>query len=60
MEEIRNIDMESSRKRELKWKDDIKMDLRETGYENIQWLEITHNSNQCRVSVNTDIKYQDP
>jgi hypothetical protein len=36
-----------------RWVDNIKMDLRETGLDGINWIDLAQNRNQWRALVNT-------
>jgi len=35
------------------WEDNIKMDLKEMGYQSVHWIHMTENRFQWRVPVNT-------
>jgi hypothetical protein len=35
------------------WEDNIKMDLKEIGWGGMDWIHLTQDRYQCRVSVNT-------
>jgi hypothetical protein len=48
----------SERKRPLgrprcRWKDNIRLDLRETEWEGVDWISVTHGRDQWRILVNT-------
>jgi hypothetical protein len=36
-----------------RWVDNIKMDLRETGWVGMDWIDLAQDSDQCRALVNT-------
>jgi hypothetical protein len=42
------------------WVDDIKMDLRETGLNGMDWIDLAQNRDQWRALVNTVMKLQVP
>jgi hypothetical protein len=35
------------------WEDNIRMDLRETGWEGVDWIHLPHNRDQWQAVVNT-------
>jgi hypothetical protein len=37
----------------LRWKDDIRMDIREIGWEDVDWMHLAHDWDQWRAVVNT-------
>jgi hypothetical protein len=37
-----------------RWVDNIKMDLREIGWDGLDWIDMAQNRNQWRVLVNSD------
>jgi hypothetical protein len=39
-----------------KWKDDIRMDLREMGWGCVEWIQLTQDRDRWRAVVNTVIK----
>jgi len=40
-------------RRRHKWEDNIRIDLREIGWEDVDWMRLAHDRNQWRVLVNT-------
>jgi hypothetical protein len=38
-----------------RWVDNFKMDLRETGWDGVDWIYMAQDRDQCRVLVNTVI-----
>jgi hypothetical protein len=36
-----------------RWVDNIKMDLREIGWDGMDWIDLAQGSDQCRALVNT-------
>jgi hypothetical protein len=36
-----------------RWEDGIRMDLREIGWESVEWMMLAQDRNRCRVLVNT-------
>lgn len=47
-------------RRILKWEDDIKMDLKETKWEDLDWIDLPRNCGKWRVVVNIVMKLQFP
>jgi hypothetical protein len=43
-----------------KWVDNIKMDLREIGWDGIDWIDLAQNRDQCRALVNTVMNLRVP
>jgi transcription termination factor 2 len=43
-----------------RWKDNIRMDLREIGWGNMDWIDLAQDRYQWRALVNTVIKFQVP
>jgi len=43
-----------------KWEHNIIMDLRETGWEGVNWIHLAHDSGQRRTVVNTVMKLPVP
>jgi hypothetical protein len=43
-----------------RWKDNIKMDLRETGIDEVNWIQLVQNRFQWRAFVSTVMKLQIP
>jgi len=43
-----------------KWEDNIRMDLRETGRGNVDWMHPSKDSDQCRAVVNTVMNLRVP
>jgi hypothetical protein len=41
-----------------KWEDNNTMDVRETGWEDMDWIHLTQNRDQWRVIVNTIINFR--
>jgi hypothetical protein len=41
------------RRTKSRWADNIKMDLREIGWDDIYWIDLAQDRDQCRVLVNT-------
>jgi hypothetical protein len=52
-----NHHLESSKRR---WDDDIKMDLREIEWGDMDWIHLTQDMDQWRVLVNVIMNCQDP
>jgi hypothetical protein len=44
----------------LKWVDNIKMDLREIGWDDMDWIDVAQNRDQWRVLVNTVMNLRVP
>jgi hypothetical protein len=42
------------------WVDNIKMDLRETGWDGMDWIELAQNRDQWRALVNTVMNFRIP
>jgi hypothetical protein len=43
-----------------RWVDNIKMDLRETGWDGIDWIVLAQDRDQCRALVNTVMNLRVP
>jgi hypothetical protein len=43
-----------------RWEDNIRMDLRETGREGVDWMHLFQNRDQWRALVNTEINLRVP
>jgi hypothetical protein len=43
-----------------RWLDNIKMDLREIGWDGIDWIDLAQDRNQWRALVNTVMNLRDP
>jgi hypothetical protein len=43
-----------------RWKNTIRMDLKETGWEDVDWMQVFGDRNQWRVVVNTVIDLRVP
>jgi hypothetical protein len=43
-----------------KWEDDIRMDLREIGQEDVKWMQLAQDSDQWRAVVNTVMNLRVP
>jgi hypothetical protein len=43
-----------------RWVNNIKMDLREIGWDGVDWIDVTQNRNEWWVLVNTVVKIQVP
>jgi hypothetical protein len=43
-----------------RWVDNIKMDLRETGWDGVDWIDMVQNRNQWRTLVNMVLNLQVP
>jgi hypothetical protein len=43
-----------------RWVDNIKMDLREIGWDGVDWIEVAQGRNQWRVLVNTVMNLRVP
>jgi hypothetical protein len=43
-----------------RWVDNIKIDLRETGWAGIYWIDLAQDRDQCRAFVNTVMNLQVP
>jgi hypothetical protein len=43
-----------------RWVDNIKMDLREIGWDGVEWIELAHDRNQWRGLVNTVMNLRVP
>jgi hypothetical protein len=43
-----------------RWVDNIKMDLREIGWDGVDWMELAHNRDQWRALVNTVMNLRVP
>jgi hypothetical protein len=39
-----------------RWVDNIKMDLREIGWDLVEWMDMAQDRDQCRALVNTVLK----
>jgi len=42
------------------WEDNIRMNLREAGWEGVDWMHLVENQDQCRAFVNTVMNSQVP
>jgi hypothetical protein len=40
------------------WMDNIKMDLREIGWDGGDWIDLAQNRDQCRALVNTVVNFR--
>jgi hypothetical protein len=47
-------------RRILKWEDDIRMDLEETKWEDVDWTDVPRNCGKWQDVVNIEIKLQSP
>jgi hypothetical protein len=43
-----------------RWEDAIKIDLRESGWDGMHWIDVAHDKEQWRVLVNTVMNLRDP
>jgi hypothetical protein len=43
-----------------KWVDSNKMDLRDIGWFGMDWIDLVHDRDQCRVLVNTVLNFRVP
>jgi hypothetical protein len=43
-----------------RWEDNIKIDFRETGYENVDWIQLFQDTAQWRDFVNTEMNVRIP
>jgi hypothetical protein len=43
-----------------RWVDNIKTDLREIGWDGMDWIDLAHNRGQCRALVNTVKNFKVP
>jgi hypothetical protein len=43
-----------------RWVDNIKMDLRETGWDDVDWIDMTQDRDQWRALVNTVLNLRVP
>jgi hypothetical protein len=43
-----------------KWEDNIKMDLREIGFGDVDWIHLAQDRDRCRVLVNTVMNLRVP
>jgi hypothetical protein len=43
-----------------KWVDNIKMDLRETGRDGVDWIDMAHDRDQWRALINTVLSLRVP
>jgi hypothetical protein len=43
-----------------RWEDNIKMDLRETGWDGVDWIDLTQDRDQWRAFVNTVVNLRVP
>jgi hypothetical protein len=65
MGEKRNAYGKSIRKEQLgrprrRWEDNIKMDLREIGWDDMDWIDLAQDSDQWRALVNTVMNLRVP
>jgi hypothetical protein len=51
---------EITRKANTKWVDNIKMDLREIGWDDMDWIDLAQNRDQWRALVNTEMNLRVP
>jgi hypothetical protein len=42
------------------WMDNIKMDLREIGWDGVKWIDVSQNGDQWRAFVNTVMNFRVP
>jgi hypothetical protein len=50
----------SSRRQKCKWVDNIKMDLTETEWDGMDWIDLAQDSDQWRANVNTVMNLRVP
>jgi hypothetical protein len=43
-----------------RWVDNIKMDLREIGWDGVEWIDMAQDRDQCRALVNTELNLRIP
>jgi hypothetical protein len=43
-----------------RWEGNINIDLRETGWEGVDWMHLTQDRDQCRAVVNTVMNHRVP
>jgi hypothetical protein len=43
-----------------RWVDNIKIDLRETGWDGVDWVDLAHDRDQWRALVNTVMNFRVP
>jgi hypothetical protein len=43
-----------------RWEDNIQMDLRETGWGGMDWIDLAQDRDRCKASVNTVMNFQVP
>jgi hypothetical protein len=43
-----------------RWVDNIKMDLREIGWDDMDWIDLAEDGDQCRALVNTVMNFRVP
>jgi hypothetical protein len=43
-----------------RWEDNIRTDLRETGWEDVNWFHLAQDSDQWQVCVNMEMNFQVP
>jgi hypothetical protein len=43
-----------------RWKDNIKIDLREIGWDGMDWIDLAQDWDQCRALVNTVMNFRVP
>jgi hypothetical protein len=43
-----------------RWVGNVKMDLREIGWEGMDWIDLAQDTDQCRALVNTVMKLRVP
>jgi hypothetical protein len=47
-------------RRKRRWEDNIRMDLRETGWQGVDWMHLAQDRNQWRALMNTVINLRFP
>jgi hypothetical protein len=47
-------------RRRSRWEDNIKMDLREIGWDSMDWIDLAQNRDQWRSLMNTVMKFRVP
>jgi hypothetical protein len=43
-----------------RWEDNIRMDIKEIGFESVYWIHLAQHKDQCHVLLNTVIYLRDP
>jgi hypothetical protein len=57
---LENVKKEKSRRPRRRWEDNIRIDLRETAWERVDWMHVTQDRDQWRGLANTVMNLRVP